>query len=204
MLSAGVLVEICPVSGRAQINVYSGNLTIRVTIAEHPISGAKVTITQVRSSFGIPAYSKLQSHTKTTNRNGECTFSGLYIGGYEARIVAPGYLPNSDTFAVGPGLFTLTRDYELLPDEAVMGVIKGIITDNAGRAIPQAEVKIIRRDTGIVHVIISDPGGAYEKAALIPGKYLINVQAAKYQPSKRKVKLIARQVASQDFKLAPR
>ena len=175
-----------------------------VTIAEHPISGAKVTITQVESPSGMATYNQLQSYSKRTNGNGECTFSGLYMGAYEARIEAPGYLPKSDTFAVGPGLFTLTRGYELLPDEAVMGVIKGTITDKAGRGIPQAEVKIIRRDTGIEHVVISDPGGAYEKAALVPGKYMINVQAARYQPSKRKVKLIARQVASQDFKLAPR
>jgi hypothetical protein len=204
MLCAGGRFAVCPLSAKQQINIYGGNLVIRVTTGNHPISGAKVTVTQMRSSFGLQSYSKPKSHSKKTDGAGECRFNGLYMGTYEARIEASGYLPQSDTVAIGPGLATVTSKYELLPDEAVMGVIKGIITDNAGRGIPQAEVRIVRRDTGIEHLVISEPGGTYEKAALIPGKYIINVKAEKYQPSKRNVKLNPRQVASQDFKLALR
>ena len=187
-----------PVSGQTQINIYGGDLIVTVTSAKHPVSGAKVTLKLVRSSSDVRSYSK------TTNKKGECTFSGLYIGTYEAHVEVPGYLPRSDTFAIGPGLFTKTRNYALLPDESVMGVIKGTITDKSGRGIPQAEVRIVRRDTGIEHLVISDPGGTYEKVGLIPGKYLINVNADKYQPRKREVKLIARQVATKDFTLTPR
>jgi hypothetical protein len=198
ILWGGLTFEAPSGSASPQISIYSGNLTIRVVVGVHPVAGAKVTLSQMRSAFDI------RTHTKKTNTKGECTFKGLVIGTYGVHVEVPGYSSASDSVAVGPGLFTHVREYEVLPNQAVMGVITGTIADKFGKGIEKAEVTIVEGNTGIEHVVNSARGGVYEQTELVPGKYLIHVEAEKYRPTKRKVLLKTRQVAKQDFKLMPR
>src|SRR4051794_19118250 len=51
------------------------------------------------------------------------------------------------------------------------GTIAGVVQDDSTAAIPNVKVTVTNVDTGIVRSTVSDDGGRYEVAGLIPGNY---------------------------------
>ena len=85
-----------------------------------------------------------------------------------------------------------------------MGVIIGKVLNPSGKGISKAHVSIVQKNTGMEFLSESDTEGKYERAALVPGKYTLTVQATNYRSSRKTVKMNERQVIKQDFKLKPR
>src|ERR1700761_637066 len=55
--------------------------------------------------------------------------------------------------------------------------ISGTIQDSTGAAVPQAEIRAIRTDTGFVKTVTSNPDGSYILSNLPIGPYRIEVSA---------------------------
>jgi hypothetical protein len=57
------------------------------------------------------------------------------------------------------------------------GSIQGTITDAAGAAVSSAKVTISSPDTGYSHELVADSAGLYSLGPLVPGRYIITVDA---------------------------
>src|SRR5258706_12861195 len=66
------------------------------------------------------------------------------------------------------------------------GTISGIVEDESAAAIPGATVTISNVNTGIVRTTVSDAGGRYRVAGLIPGSYEVQVELMGFQTAVRK------------------
>jgi len=66
------------------------------------------------------------------------------------------------------------------------GTIAGVVQDESAAAIPGATVTITNVNTGIIRTTVSDAGGRYRVAALIPGSYEIQVELQGFQTAVRK------------------
>ncbi len=62
--------------------------------------------------------------------------------------------------------------------QASSGVITGVITDQGGAVVPNAEVVITNRETGVVRRVRTDERGRYEAPLLAVGLYTVEVKLA--------------------------
>src|SRR5258706_3792972 len=66
------------------------------------------------------------------------------------------------------------------------GTIAGVVQDESAGAIPGATVTITNVNTGIVRTTVSDDGGRYRVAGLIPGSHEVQVELMGFQTAVRK------------------
>ncbi len=59
--------------------------------------------------------------------------------------------------------------------------LAGIVTDSTGAVIPQADVRIVNRDTGAVREAKTNNDGQYLAPGLLPGNYRVTAQAKGFQ-----------------------
>ncbi len=83
------------------------------------------------------------------------------------------------------------------------GTIAGLIRDASGAAIPGATIRIVNEVSGAVAESVSDGQGTYRSAALVPGRYRIEVTLDGFEPTARQTALAADQAASVDVTLVP-
>jgi hypothetical protein len=69
--------------------------------------------------------------------------------------------------------------------QANFGRIAGIVTDQSGGVISGATVTIIDKDRGIARVLVTDEAGAYNAPTLIPGEYIVRVEAKGFEKLER-------------------
>ena len=63
--------------------------------------------------------------------------------------------------------------------------LSGRILDPSGAGISGATISVVGRDTGLTRDTVSDADGSYQLRALTPGRYLVNVRAAGFEPAGR-------------------
>src|ERR1700738_539015 len=82
------------------------------------------------------------------------------------------------------------------------GTFSGQVTDAAGAAVPNAQVKITEQDTGVTVSRPTSGDGYYTVPLLQPGVYSIEVSAAGFSAAIAKnLTVQINQVVQQDFKL---
>jgi hypothetical protein len=82
------------------------------------------------------------------------------------------------------------------------GQISGLVTDPSGAVVPDANVEVVNKDTGIVRTTVSNNAGYYVLPNLQPGNYTITVKASGFETSIREgIKLEATQSARVDYTL---
>lgn len=57
------------------------------------------------------------------------------------------------------------------------GKIVGVVLDGAGAAVVGATLKVINTATGVVHTVRPQSNGSYTAIHLIPGLYVVGVEA---------------------------
>ncbi len=67
------------------------------------------------------------------------------------------------------------------PALAQYGQIEGQVTDATGAVLPGATVTAVNEDTGVSRSAVSDAGGDYRLAALIPGTYTVTAELTGFQ-----------------------
>lgn len=65
------------------------------------------------------------------------------------------------------------------------GRILGTVTDQTGGVITGATVTIIDRDRGVARTLATDDAGEYNAPTLIPGTYIVRVEAAGFKRMER-------------------
>src|SRR5579862_1367431 len=66
------------------------------------------------------------------------------------------------------------------------GTISGAVTDPSGAAIPGAKITVTEIQTGTKVPTVSDSGGQYTAAFLLPGEYEIAVESQGFKGAIRK------------------
>ncbi len=67
-----------------------------------------------------------------------------------------------------------------------LGTISGTITDSSGASIPNAKVDLRNADTGAVRTVQTDVAGYYSAPSLVPGPYVITVEANGFRRYERR------------------
>ncbi len=63
------------------------------------------------------------------------------------------------------------------------GIITGVITDSSGAVVPEAQVSVVKRDTGQERTAVSDASGLYVVPQLAPGVYTLTAVEARLRVS---------------------
>ncbi len=82
------------------------------------------------------------------------------------------------------------------------GSIQGIITDQSGAVVPDAKVTITNKGTGQVISVTTTSAGAYASGALIPGEYLVKVEAKGFKSTEAPVTVQVNVTSAGSFKLS--
>lgn len=176
---------------------YRGTLIVTVKTGRFGLSGARVEVTKTDTG---------EMWTGKTNDRGIFYKAGLMSGIYDIVVTARGYSPQRDTVHVTPSLSESESRIEMVQiGESVLGLIEGKVTDKKRSApIGKAQISIVQLNTGREYQTESNHEGYYEKAALLPGKYRLKVEAPDYRPMGKKVELEERGVVKGDFRLKHR
>src|SRR6516165_8561001 len=62
------------------------------------------------------------------------------------------------------------------------GTITGTVTDTSGSLIPQVQVTITNRNTGVTRTVSTNGEGFYTAPNLVPGVYIVAASAAGFAP----------------------
>src|SRR5438876_3020615 len=82
------------------------------------------------------------------------------------------------------------------------GEITGIVRDQAGAAVPRANVTVLEVATGGVRVVTSTEDGVYSAAALAPGEYRVDLELPGFRPLRREgIRVATGQTVRLDFDL---
>lgn len=81
------------------------------------------------------------------------------------------------------------------------GVIRGVVTDPTGAVVPNADVKITEVATGRTVDVKSNSVGIFVAPLLLPGDYIVKIQAAQFAVSEQKVTLQTGQTYEANTKL---
>jgi hypothetical protein len=81
------------------------------------------------------------------------------------------------------------------------GSIQGTVTDPTGAAVPGAKVTIQHRSTGQTSTTITSSSGTYNSGGLIPGEYVVRVEARGFKTSEVPVTVQVTVTASGNVKL---
>src|SRR5438876_10616809 len=82
-------------------------------------------------------------------------------------------------------------------------VVRGVITDASGGALPGAKVSVVESERNVTHVATSDEAGRYFLTALPPGRYTLSVEAQGFKKyTKSAFSLVVQQQATFDVSLS--
>ncbi len=70
--------------------------------------------------------------------------------------------------------------------QTATGSISGVVQDESGAVIPNANVTIVNVETGISRSVTTDPSGRYRVQGLIPDHYDVQAQMTGFETSVRK------------------
>jgi len=87
--------------------------------------------------------------------------------------------------------------------QTAAGEITGVVTDQAGAAVPGATVTVTNTRTNVQRVAVSSGNGVYTAASLAPGDYRLDVELAGFKPVRREgVRVETGEKARIDFDLS--
>src|SRR5690242_18053831 len=74
--------------------------------------------------------------------------------------------------------------------QAPTGAISGTIVDQLGAVLPNIEVTVTNRDTGLTRVVTSGADGSFTVPLLPAGSYEVKVSAGGFQPILRPAEVV--------------
>ena len=87
--------------------------------------------------------------------------------------------------------------------QAGAGEITGVVTDQAGAAVPGATITVTETRTNLQRVTVSTRSGVYAVASLAPGEYRLDIELPGFRPVRRAgIRLSTGEKARIDFDLA--
>src|SRR5215470_14222600 len=87
--------------------------------------------------------------------------------------------------------------------QVAAGEITGVVKDEAGAAVPGANVTVTEIRTNLGRLVVSTGDGVYTLASLAPGEYRLDVELSGFKPVRREgVRLATGEKARIDFDLA--
>jgi hypothetical protein len=81
------------------------------------------------------------------------------------------------------------------------GSIQGLVTDPTGAVVPNAKISITSKETGTTSVVTSNSSGVYNSGGLIPGDYVVRVEAGGFKTEVVGVTVQIAQTATGNVKL---
>lgn len=81
------------------------------------------------------------------------------------------------------------------------GQLTGAVTDPTGAAVPAAKITVRSAGTGLTRAVTTSSDGNYTVANLLPGEYVVTVQAVGFAKAERRVGVAVGSRVGQDFKL---
>jgi hypothetical protein len=97
--------------------------------------------------------------------------------------------------------FLLSSTVLLAQTNVGNGSIQGTVTDPSGAVVSGAKVTITEKSQGIATSVTSDSRGAYSSGALIPGSYVVRVEASGFKSTQLAVNVQVGNTASGNVKL---
>jgi hypothetical protein len=111
--------------------------------------------------------------------------------------------PISIVSLVCVAMLTLWTGVSPLVAQVAAGEITGLLTDQAGAAVPGATVTVTNVETNRARIVVSTIGGVYTAPSLPPGQYRVDVELAGFKPIRRSgIRLSTGEKARVDFDLA--
>jgi len=83
--------------------------------------------------------------------------------------------------------------------QSTTATLRGKVTDDGGRSIPDAEINAVSTTTGFVHTVRSGRDGTYLLAGLTPGAYNVVVAATGREPLSQNLEVRVGQTVDVDF-----
>lgn len=108
--------------------------------------------------------------------------------------------------ALGAVVATLALEARALPAQGVTtGTISGVINDDTGAGVEDAQVRVLNRATGVITSVASRRDGRYDVQGLdVGGPYVVNVRRFGFRPEAREnLTLSLGQILRIDFALHP-
>jgi hypothetical protein len=81
--------------------------------------------------------------------------------------------------------------------------IRGVVTDEQGQPVADAEISAVGIETGFVKSVRSRPDGTFLLPGLVPGPYQVVVSSAAREPRSRELTLLVGQTIDLEFRLTP-
>jgi hypothetical protein len=97
--------------------------------------------------------------------------------------------------------FFLSSSFLLAQTNVGNGSIQGTVTDPSGAVVSAAKVTITEKSKGSAVVVTSDSKGSYTSGALIPGNYVVRVEASGFKVSEVPVNVQVGNTATANLKL---
>ena len=97
--------------------------------------------------------------------------------------------------------FLLSSTFLLAQTTISTGSIQGTVTDPSGAVVSGAKVTITERSQGSVATLSTNSAGAYNSGALVPGNYVVRVEASGFKASQMPVTVQVDNTASANIKL---
>jgi len=156
-------------------------------IVTNSITGAPVPRATV-SLVDDESEARDQVQSAETGENGSFALQPVPAGKYGLRVARRGYLITffdehdefSSAIVTGEGQDTEHIPFQLNPG----GMVHGVVTDDAGEPVQQAQVFLVRKSRGGLgeHMVKSIPGntddtGSYEFWNMVPGTYFLAVKS---------------------------
>src|SRR5258705_11815417 len=87
--------------------------------------------------------------------------------------------------------------------QVAAGEVTGIVTDQAGAAVPGATVTVTNVETNGLRIVTSSGQGVYTAPSLAPGEYRVDVEVSGFKPIRRAgIRLSTGEKIRIDFSLA--
>src|SRR5438552_695476 len=75
---------------------------------------------------------------------------------------------------------------EALLAQSGSSTLTGLVRDTTGGTVPGAQVKVVNEETGVSVDSVTNQEGLYRVAALVPGKYRVEVELSGFDPVVRR------------------
>lgn len=196
ILIALALLPVLSAGASPQNQDTTATLTGAVRAGGAAVPNATVTVTNKATG---------QTHTTTTNSEGQFTFPRLLPGQYTVKVSVQGFAEVFREASVQPGTASnLNIDLDVLPvGGTLFGEIKGTVRDDKGDPIEDASIEFVPDDGSDSVSETSAKDGTYSRSGLRAGTYDVVAKASGYVQAKKHVKLGAHEQKTQDFKLKP-
>lgn len=92
--------------------------------------------------------------------------------------------------------------FDPLPAQVLYGTLTGTVEDSSGAIVPNIEVRVSNEAVGASRVVQTNESGTFTVTNLVPGRYLLEIQAPGFRPIRRNgIDVTVNTVTRADYRL---